>query len=212
MDEEQPKRRPPISQLSKTPSWVMLGFILGALFVSALPRHEAPAPRPIVVAPEGSRRVTLERPMLTTIEAVFSDWADYAVWEDDTTQVALWNAAVGEFAEFYEVRRVDGTLYFRSIPHLTNPVLRNGQPLPSNCPLRFTESEAHYREWLQQGRGGYPSTQSQSPAEIAPLPLARLPRPAAPRVLQAPMLTAGAGSSFIDPTFEKPTIVPPQKK
>ena len=36
MDEEDPKPPSP-SQLSKIPSWISLGFVLGALFVWALP-------------------------------------------------------------------------------------------------------------------------------------------------------------------------------
>jgi hypothetical protein len=151
MDAEKPPHRPSISQLSKTPSWVMLGFVLGAAFIWALPRHEEP-PRPIVVAaPQPARRATEPRE-LTTIEAVFDRWADYAIWSQDVTQVALWNAEVGDFAEFYEVRRIGGELYFRSIPHLTNRVVRHGKPPPAECPLRFTETAEQYKEWHDQDR------------------------------------------------------------
>jgi hypothetical protein len=47
---------------------------------------------------------------------------------------------------------VNGTLYFRSIPRLTRRIVRSGTPLPTNTPLQFTESEAHYLAWLEQGR------------------------------------------------------------
>lgn len=154
--DEAPKRRPSIAQLSKTPSWVMLGFLLGALFVWRLPRHEPPAPRPIVVAPPEPAR-SIEPPQISTIEAVFSEWDTYAVWDNDVTQVAMWNAAVGDFAEFYEVRRIDGTYYFRTLTHLTNRVLRHGKQPPPECPLRFTETEEQYREWRTEGRVERPS-------------------------------------------------------
>lgn len=149
--EEKPSRRPSIKQLSKTPSWVMVGFIIGALAVYSLPRREPEAPRPIVVAP-APKAVVIERQPLTTVEAVFTQWADYAVWDNDTTQVALWNAEMGSFAESYEVRRVDGAFYFRSIPQLTHRVINHGKPPPADCPLRFTETEAQYEDWREHDR------------------------------------------------------------
>ena len=43
-----------------------------------------------------------------------------------------------------EVRRIDDTLYFRSIQKLTRRIINHGKPLPSECPLKFTETdEAH---------------------------------------------------------------------
>ena len=148
MESDQSKSRPSVSQLSKTPSWVMLGFILGAFFVWALPRHETPV-RPIVLAPRVEKKVELEPRQLTTIEAVFGQWLQYAVWDDDVTQVALWNGEISDFADFYEVRRLDGAYYFRSIPQLTHRMIRRG---PAQCPLRFTETEEQYREEQQQSR------------------------------------------------------------
>lgn len=146
-----PPRRPSISQLSKTPSWVMLGFILGAVFILALPRREQVA-RPIVLSRQVEKRVKVERPELTTVEAVFDEWSRYAVWDDDSTQIAMWNPGMGEFSDFYEVRRINGQDYFRSIPHLTNRILRHGRLPPPECPLRFTETDAQYREWRTEGR------------------------------------------------------------
>lgn len=168
MDEPKPKQRPSVSQLSKTPSWVMLGFILGAGFVMALPRRSAPPPaRPITVTLQPHDSPKPAAPTLTTIEAVFSDWATYAVWSNDKTQVAMWNAATGEFSEFYEVRRVEGNYYFRSIARLTNREIRHGKPLPAECPLRFTETEEQYREWREQ--------RYERPAEV-PRPNVPVPR------------------------------------
>lgn len=196
MDPERPKRPPSIAQLSKTPSWVMLGFILGALFIWALPTRVAP-PRPIMVAaPPETTRVIVPRP-LTIIEAVFDKWSEYAVWDNDTTQVALWNSTADDFAEFYEIRRLDGGFYYRSIPALTNRIIRHGKAPPPECPLRFTETEEQYREWRQQGRFERPAENprpSLSVERVAPpTPQPSLERSKAP-VFSQPTPTAGAPS------------------
>jgi hypothetical protein len=101
---------------------------------------------------EWPKALTLGPSPLTTIEAVFDEWKEHAVWENNLTEVALWRPETGAYSECYEVRRVNGTLYFRSIPRLTRRIVRSGTPLPTNTPLQFTESEAHYLAWLEQGR------------------------------------------------------------
>ena len=65
-------------------------------------------------------------PCLTTIEAVFAAWGDYAVWQDDLTEIGFWNPETESFSEFYEVKRNNGAFYFRSIPKLTRRVIRHG--------------------------------------------------------------------------------------
>ncbi len=131
---------------SQIPSWAMLGFALGALFVLALPSRRAepaaaaPPPAPVPLA--------LAAPRISTVEAVFSEWGKYASWEHDHTEVALWNAEAGAYADCFEILRVGDRLYFRSIPALTRPVLRHG--VSPNSPLQFTESEAQRREWLRE--------------------------------------------------------------
>jgi hypothetical protein len=143
---------PSPSRLSKTPSWIMLGFVLGALFVWLLPREEKPAPPPALAArpppppePTGPMLRTI-----TTIEAVFEAYGNNAVWDHDTTEVAL-DSGAGTFSEFYEVKRSGDTYYYRSIPKLTRRVIRHGKPTP-DCPLQFTETEEQYRDWLEHGR------------------------------------------------------------
>jgi hypothetical protein len=119
----------------------MLGFLLGALFVLAWPsRRETapPPPSPIVAAPEPKPQAAAPR-SLTTIEAVFAEWDGYASWDNDITEVALWNSKTKDFSDCYEVLRSDNNYYFRSIPQLTRPVLTRG--IKVNCPLEFTETE-----------------------------------------------------------------------
>ncbi len=135
---------------SQVPSWVTLGFMLGALFVLALPRHnpppEAPArptqPEPAVaVAKPAAKR-------LSTIEAVFAAWDRYAVWSGGTTEVALWNPDTGSFSDCYEVMKAGENYYFRSITGLTRRVLTHG--VVSDSPLQFTETEVQRQEWLRE--------------------------------------------------------------
>jgi hypothetical protein len=145
MDEPAKTYPPSVSRLSKTPSWVTLGFVLGALFVWALPRPEKvapPAAKPMTVS--------LDRPKATEIEAVFAVWGHYAVWENDLTEVALWDVDKHSYSICYEVLRNGETFYFRSIPRLTRPVLTHG--IHVTTPLLFTETEAMRREWLDRGQ------------------------------------------------------------
>ena len=135
-DETRPPRPP---ELSKTPSWVMLGFVLGALVVLAMPRTEKKAaPPPVAVvappAPVAPQPLTVERAVF--FEDVFAELNRSAVWQDDVTEVAFWNATRRAFSDCYEVLKVGDKFYFRSIPHLTRPVMTEG--VPPDSPIRFT--------------------------------------------------------------------------
>ncbi|WP_148217959.1 hypothetical protein [Opitutus terrae] len=136
----------PRSRLSKTPSWITLGFVLGVLFMLSLP-HDAPK-KP--AAPPEPALVRLERPKLTEVEAVFAEWGDRAVWEHDLTEVALWDTEKRSYTIFYEVLRREGQYYFRSIPRLTRPILERGTD--PQAPLLVTETEKTRREWIERGR------------------------------------------------------------
>ena len=146
MDETE--NAPPVSRsrLSKTPSWITLGFILGALFVASLPRENKNAPPAVAEPPP----VKLERPRLTEIEAVFADWGNGAVWQRDMTEVALWDTEKRAYSIFYEVVRNGDNFYFRSIPKFTRPVLTRG--VNAQSPLQFTETEESRREWIEHGQ------------------------------------------------------------
>jgi hypothetical protein len=175
---------------SLIPSWVTLGFILGALFVLALPRAERAmrtrggdgdreAEGSVGGATAGSASggraegatgegkvgtgdgapaaesaggVGGHRPLphLATIEAVFAQWGHYAVWKNDVTEVALWSPETKDFTDFYEAVRVGETVYFRSIPHLTRPLLTHG--VPADSPLSFTETVEQRQQWLDDVR------------------------------------------------------------
>ena len=153
MDDDLDKPRPPArEQLSKTPSWIMLGFALGVLCVLAWPRKEPP---PALTASSAAARPsarstppapTLERALF--FEGVFAEWSKYAVWENELTEVAFWSAESKAFTERFEVFRSDERYYFRSIPQFTRPLLTHG--VPANSPLQFTEPQSARDEWLRE--------------------------------------------------------------
>ena len=142
MEDPPPPTRP--AKPSQAPSWAVLGFALGALFVLALPRRQA-RPEPTVIP---RPPVTPLTPVhLTTVEAVFAAWGKYAAWDRDITQVALWNSDTGGYSDCFEVVRLNDGEYFRSIPSLSRPILTHG--VPSDSPLAFTETEDQRQEWLK---------------------------------------------------------------
>jgi hypothetical protein len=139
----------------------MLGFVLGALLVWAIERPtrrpaaeeaKAPAaPAAAMAAPVG--RVPGHSPAagtsLSTVENVFAQWGKYAVWDNDATEVAIWNTESRGYDECFEVVRIQDQPYFRSIPHLTHPPLTHGGA-PPECPMQFTETEEQRAQWLKE--------------------------------------------------------------
>jgi len=179
-DPEVPSKSYPLtpSKMSKTPSWIMLGFLLGVLTVIALPplRKSPPAlsVEPSGVESQPTRKGLVEPPQLMTIEAVFAQWGQYAVWFDGTTEVALWNSQRESYGDFFEVRRFGSAYYFRTLPELTRRIIKRGKPMPDS-PLEFTETEEQYQEWRQHGR-------NERPGESEPRPPLRFIAPEAPPV------------------------------
>lgn len=144
MDDETPETKTR-EKPSQVPSWVTLGFVLGALFVVALPKRAPEAP-PAAPAVEEAPAKPAAAPQISTIEAVFTAWDRYAVWSDDTTEVALWDSGTKSFSDCYEVLKTPNGYYFKSIPELSRPVLSHG--VAENSPLQFTETERQRQEWL----------------------------------------------------------------
>jgi hypothetical protein len=153
MDDSPEVRPAPAPKPSTIPSWAMLGFIVGALFMWSLNRsaeekrtQNPPVATPATAPTARSTGVT----HFTDIEAVFAEWGKDAVWENDTTEVALWNDAARDFVDCFEVLRIGDHLYFRSIPRLTRPVLTHG--VNPNSPLQLTEPQSRRQEWLKDVR------------------------------------------------------------
>jgi len=145
MADDTPKLPQP--KLSKTPSWIMVGFIAGALFAYGVRQqisHQVetkpigqttPAPVP-AEAPHSSAALK-DHASLLAIENIFAQYQEHAVWHNDLTEVALWNAETGKYSELFEIMRSGEYFYFRTIPHLTRAVIR--QNVDPNAPLKFTE-------------------------------------------------------------------------
>jgi hypothetical protein len=128
---------------SMAPSWVLLGFGIGVLFIWMLPPSEPPAAAGLEPA---AAPVARSAPQIAVIEAVFAEWGSAASWENDVTEVALWSSETGSYSQCFQVIRTGGMYFFRSIPRLTRPVLTRG--VRDNSPLQFTESEAKRAEWI----------------------------------------------------------------
>ena len=193
----------PTAKLSKTPSWVMLGFVLGALFVYALMRRDATTvPSTVAVRIVDTPKPAAPRspPLLTEIEAVFEVWGEYAVWSGDKTEVAYWNRQERKFADYFEVRRIAGAYYFRSIPELTRRIVRHGKKLPDS-PLQFTETEEQYREWLEDGRQERPVERELTPLHSSGLAPPRTTPVTGPVTLVVP----------VDRSMATPPPIPPPR-
>jgi hypothetical protein len=128
---------------SMAPSWVLLGFGIGVLFIWMLPPSETPAAAGLEPA---AAPVARSAPQIAVIEAVFAEWGSAASWENDVTEIALWSSETGSYSQCFQVIRTGGMYFFRSIPRLTRPVLTRG--VRDNSPLQFTESEAKRAEWI----------------------------------------------------------------
>lgn len=162
---ESPESRPSRAELSKTPSWIMLGFVLGVLTVVGFRKERVPArvitpPAQTAVAVQSAgnekageqgdqRSVTSrqDRPSLAVIEAVFAQWGGYAIWEDEVTEVALWNSLTNDFTDYFEVLRTSSGYFYRSMVRLRRP-WTDARP-PRESPLRFTEPLGHRKARLE---------------------------------------------------------------
>lgn len=184
---ESPESTPSRAELSKTPSWIMLGFVLGVLTVMGFRKEQSPVPavpEPAAIQaaqsapiPQGGgkekasepaeqRSITSrqDRPSLVVIEAVFAQWGGYAIWEGEVTQVALWNSLTNDYTDYFEVLRTSSGYFYRSIVRLTRP-WTDARP-PRESPLRFTEPLGH-RQARLEGR--------LAPASASPLDYLALP-------------------------------------
>lgn len=147
-----PDPKPAKEPLSKTPSWIMLGFVVGCIVAltvkrdldarersgaSALAQQSKPPSAHLTAMPAVKPPVT--HLSLSDMEAIFERWQNKAIWRHELTEVAYWNPMTNQYSEFVEVLRSGEALYFRSIPHLTRPLVE--EDAESAAPIRFTELE-----------------------------------------------------------------------
>lgn len=167
---------PPIDRhkLSTIPSWVMVGFVLGVFVMLGFrggddgpPPAAAPAPVEQTIATEKNAAAIDDQPSFTVVEALFEQYRQYAFWENDRTEIAIWNSRTLDFTDYFEVLRADTGTYYRPISMLTRlPLMNYGPP---DSPVRFTETAAQ-RSARENGRD------------------ADLPRPAPPKPVELPRI------------------------
>lgn len=144
MSETKPSRE----SLSKTPSWIMLGAVIGAIVALAV-KDNLEDKEKLRAATEQKPAVAKQEPppvpakldnypSLQTVEALFDDWKDNAIWRHDVTEIAVWDQASNTYPYFYEILRNGDVFYFRSVPKLTRPLQDIGSGYPA--PIRFTET------------------------------------------------------------------------
>ncbi|MDX2185329.1 MAG: hypothetical protein SFV32_00210 [Opitutaceae bacterium] len=146
-------------KLSRVPSWIMLGFIAGGLAVytlvpelkgfwhkrraqadaaaAAAVSAERPSPTP---APTPAPKPAPTGATLEEVDMIFTIYRADAVWDNDRTEIAIWNRYKERFSDFYELYRDgDGKIWYRPILELTRPVIQyEGE---EGRPIRFTESQ-----------------------------------------------------------------------
>ena len=132
---------------------------------------------------------------------MFEKYGEGAVWSDNTTEVAMWDPTEERYADFYEVRKIDGKLYFRSIPQLTRRIIKRGK-VEADSLLQFTETEEQFREWEQYGRTERPIEWMWKKPERSPG--MTVPPPTAP-AMETPKLD-------LAPPAINPTLTTPGKK
>lgn len=176
MDDPEDLPPPATAKPSTIPSWVMLGFVLGVLTMLVLPRSEKKPAAPVTVTLVAPPKPAPEKPTVERaafFEAVFAEYSHLAVWQGDVTEVAFFDATRKAFSDCYEVMKAGDKFYFRSIPHLTRPVLTEG--VPSDSPLQFTvPGDAK----LQQEKA-FQAMWNLKPGPINPAPVLPPPVPAA---------------------------------
>lgn len=163
---------------SQVPSWLMLGFLVGVVTMWALrsepkaPEAPPPAPPPTIheiasaapslTAPEDSASLAIA-------EALFEEYRNWAFWNEDKTQIAIWNSTTLGFTDRFEIIRTLEGDYFRSIPSFTRvPIEGYG---PENSPILFTETaEQKLKRDRALNPDAYPRAERPDPIKLNTLP------------------------------------------
>ncbi|MBI3884450.1 MAG: hypothetical protein HY302_01785 [Opitutae bacterium] len=156
---------------SNVPLWLTLGFAGGLAFGWMLLRQPAKTPPPpaetvpveAVAVPDGAPK---DVATLGATEQYFQRWGGYAVWENQTTQFAVWNGRKQRHSDFYEVRRADGKFFFRTLPQLSWVLLDHGPKM--RAPIWFAETVAMRAQFYQAHPDYDPS--KEPAVKLPPLP------------------------------------------
>ncbi|GAB5560706.1 MAG: hypothetical protein SynsKO_23530 [Synoicihabitans sp.] len=166
---------------SQVPSWLMVGFLIGVVTMWLFrsdprePEEKPPAPVPTVptvaeLTAELERAAEpSDRASLVMVEAIFEEHRSWAFWNEDRTQIALWNSKTLSFSDHFEVIRTLEGDYFRSIPRFTRLAIPGYGP--ENSPILFTETaEQKAKRDRQTNPDAYPEPQRPDPVEFNTLP------------------------------------------
>lgn len=143
--------------LSQVPSWIMLGFVVGVvtMWLFRSPPTPPPAPddssAPVAAEPAEppSNPIALEESAsLVIVEALWEEHRHWAFWNEDKTQIAVWNSSTLGFTDRFEVIRTAEADYFRSITAFSRLTLPGWGP--ENSPILFTETAEQRAERMQK--------------------------------------------------------------
>jgi hypothetical protein len=172
--------QPSREKLSKVPSWIMLGAVLGGVgFYGAQgfieeqrgkkqgpktpPAASAPA-RPATDAAAPAAEKHDAQLSLFAIDAVFRAYGAGAIWEYDLTEIVLWNPETGGYDVAVEVLRNGDTYHYRLLDRLSRPVLTEG--IDPNAPIRLTEPASYLERRKQQRLDAWRSRPLVPPAAV----------------------------------------------
>jgi hypothetical protein len=156
--------------LSQAPSWIMLGFVVGVITMwlfrsSPEPPVEAPVPEVVAAPPPAEEPVVEPAGALSmdVLAAIWEEYRAYAFWNEDKTQIAVWNSAELGFTDRYEVLRTATVDYFRPIASFTRLTLPGYGP--ENSPILYTET-AEQRALRNQKLNPKPIEKPQRPDPV----------------------------------------------
>ena len=134
------------AKISIAPLWLILGLAAGLLAGWIIFGSRETAKIAVVdqMPAEGEEQGPVT---LAAAERLFQKWGGYAVWENDITQLAVWNVRKHEHADFYEVYRVRGRFFFRSLQQLNWVLIDHGHKVVE--PIWFAEPVAARAQFYQ---------------------------------------------------------------
>ncbi len=142
---------------SKAPLWLTLGFVVGLGFGwLAFENHstsESTASSAVKADPVRPARPFIPDPpraavQLGELEELFQAWGGYSIWENNVTQLAVWNGSTSRHSDFYEVRRSSRKFYFRTLPKAEWPLIDHGEMV--RCPLWFAETPEMRKKFYRE--------------------------------------------------------------
>lgn len=182
--------RPPISL------WLTLGFAAGLAFGwfafrdAKSPAAQRPAAAKAAKPPEpASEEIPVNAGTLRAVEQTFERWGGYAVWENDTTEIAVWDPRRKKHSDTYEVRRHEGRFYFRALRALTRPLIDHG--VSATMPVQFTEPPEARARFYREHPDYDPATAPR--VDLPPLPPERSAGGSTGMSSNAGSITSGAG-------------------